>query len=393
MGDNTTDNTGKVLGVYPIFFCYAFFLSMLGQFVPYMQERHGIALGSAGLFSTLQSIGGIVAVLICVVFFDALNKPKVLGLLGLCFAGLMALLGAAPHIWLVFALFLFVGFVSSLINTLSNAVVSDHTMHRRSLFLNLLHGFFGLGGAVGSQVTSAVSSAFDMGQAFLYYSVFSLLCVTLYIWTIRDDFRRPLLAVRASFSDHIVAFKKAAGIKGMGTVAAVSFFNAFFTINILYWTYSFVLGIGRSPVLAALAVTAYFVALTVSRFISALFTRRVGPRGFVAAGSLTGVVFAALASFSGNPAFAILMFGMVGLCTGNNFPQIMAESCTLAPDTTAAASGIMMLGYFLAAVIAPPLIGWIGDMLGLTYGLLINALMLLPAGLLALGFRRNASYR
>jgi len=391
MGTGTADNGRKVFSVYPIFFCYAFFLSMLGQFIPYMQERHGIALGGAGFFSTLQSVGGIVAVLICVVFFDALNKPKVLGLLGLCFAGLMALLGTAPYIWLVFGLFLFVGFTNSLLNTLSNAVVSDYTMGRRGLYLNLLHGFFGLGGAVGSQVTRAVSAAFDMGQAFVYFGGFSLLCVCMYILTIRDDFHRPLLRVKATFAEHIFELKKAARIKGMGFVAAVSFFNAFVFINVLYWTYSFVLGIDHSPALAALAVTAYFIALTISRFLSARFTRRFGPRAFVSIGSLTGVVFAVLASFSGSSVFAILMFGMVGLSTGNNFPQIMAESCTLAPRNTAAASGIMMLGYFLATIIAPPLIGWIGDVLGLRYGLLLNALMLIPAGLLALGFRKNAA--
>ena len=154
---------------------------MLGQLIPYLQDKHGLALGTAGLISTLQSIGGIVAVLICIVYLDAFNKPKVLGLLGLCFAFLMVVLGVVPYIVLIYILFLFVGLVNSLVNTMSNAVVSDYTMHKRSFYLNMMHGFFGLGGAIGSQMTSVLSRAVDMGMTIVFFGVFVLLCMIGYM--------------------------------------------------------------------------------------------------------------------------------------------------------------------------------------------------------------------
>lgn len=162
----------RAFSVYPIFFCYAFYLATLGQLIPYMQSKYNLALGTAGLFSTLQSIGGIIAVIICIVYLDIMNKPKVLGLLGICFAVQMVVLGVAPNLLIIYMLFLIVGCVNSMVNTLSNAVVSDYTNHRRSFYLNLLHGFFGLGGAVGSQITRILSDAMDMGTTYVYFGCF-----------------------------------------------------------------------------------------------------------------------------------------------------------------------------------------------------------------------------
>lgn len=57
MGTSTADNSRKVIGVYPVFFC---------------------AVG-----------GGVIAVMICVMSFDALNKSKAPGLPGLSYSLLM----------------------------------------------------------------------------------------------------------------------------------------------------------------------------------------------------------------------------------------------------------------------------------------------------------------
>jgi fucose permease len=378
-----------VFSIYPIFFCYAFYLSMLGQLVPYMQGKHGLALGTAGLFSTLQSIGGIVAVGLCIIYLDAFNKPKVLGLLGVGFAVLMAALGISPYLLLTYILFLFIGFVNSMVNMMSNAVVSDYTMHKRSFYLNLMHGFFGLGGAIGSQITSVLSQAVDLGIVFVIFGGFAMLCMIVYSRVLRGQMRQPMTVARASSLQRLRALGKVLKNKGMIPAALAMFFNAFMAINLLYWTYSFVYSLCHNAAVAALGLTVHFVTVTFSRFLGSRFTHRFMPRWFVSIGSFISAALAMAAYLSSSAAMAIVMFGLLGIFLGNNFPQIITESCAAAPKNTAAATGIVNLGYFLATIISPPIIGAIGDILGLKFALLINSVLLIPAGFIALRFRKN----
>jgi len=354
-----------------------------------MQCKYNLALGTVGLFSTLQSIGGIVSVIICIVYLDVMNKPKVLGLLGICFAAQMVVLGVVPGIVLVYMLFLIIGFVNSMVNTLSNAVVSDYTNHRRSFYLNLLHGFFGLGGAVGSQITRLLSDAADMGTTYVYFGVFALLCVAVYIIVINKDMNKPVVFARESPSKRIKELKNVLKKPGMASVLFAAFFNAFASINILYWSYTFAFSKSNDSVKSALVLTVYFVMLTIGRFVSSRFTHRFSPKHFVSVGSLLSAATAIAACFTSNVVLIIVMYGFLGLFSGNNYPQIVAQSCATAPDHSAAATGITILGYFLATIIAPPLIGWTGDVFGLKTALVTNGFMFLPAGLIALKFAKR----
>lgn len=377
----------RTFSVYPIFFCYAFYLATLGQLIPYMQSKYNLALGTAGLFSTLQSIGGIVAAIICIVYLDIMNKPKVLGLLGICFAVQMVVLGVAPNLLIIYMLFLIVGFVNSMVNTLSNAVVSDYTNHRRSLYLNLLHGFFGLGGAVGSQITRVLSDTVDMGTTYVYFGCFCFVCVAVFLFVISKDIKKPAIIAKQSPAKRIKELRTVLKKHGMIIVLLVAFFNAFASINILYWSYSFAFSISKNTVIAAMALTSYFVMMTIGRFVSSRFTHQLNPKQFISVGSLLSAVAIISACLSNNIVFAIVMFGLLGLFSGNNYPQIVVQSCNIAPNNSAAATGIAIAGYFLATIIAPPLIGWAGDVLGLRTALIINGSMFIPAGLLAMKFK------
>jgi len=357
---------------------------MLGQLVPYLQQKYGLVLMGAGLFSTLQSVGGIAAVCIYIMYLDWVSKPKLLAVLGIVFGIQMAFVGMMPTFLLACLLFVLIGFVNSFVNALSNAVVSDYTMEQRGLYLNLLHGFFGLGGAVGSQAAGFIKGVAGIEQTFLWFGVIAAGFAFSYHLLLRRGMQFPVVAVRQSSAVRLHVLKQAIKIPGMISVVLVAFFNAFVLINVLYFTYSYVYGLSGNIRISAAAITVFFVFMALSRFIGTKLTKRLTPKQFVFWGSLLGFGAYIIAGLTVNVFVVVAMIGMLGFFTGNHLPQITNAACSIIPETSAAATGLITLGYFLATIVASPIIGWVGDAFSLKHALMVNALMLVPAAMLSL---------
>ena len=58
---------------------------------------------------------------------------------------------------------------------------------------------------------------------------------------------------------------------------------------------------------------------------------------------------------------------------GPSLPILFSKACESASDDTAAASALIFFGVALSALIAPPIIGAIGDEVGLRIALLSNS--------------------
>lgn len=382
----TSEDRKAIFSLYPVFFCYAFFLSMLGQFIPYLRQKFSLSLTASGMLSTLQSVGGLITVLIIIVYLDSFNKPKIYGIAGALFALSLAALGLAPWAILVYSMFLISGLAGSVVNTMPNAIISDHAMQRRGFYLNLMHAFFGVGGIAGSQLTSIAAGAAGAQAAFLGYAGLLLICVAFYLAFNRKSFKKPLILAKKSFSEHIGVLKSVIKTDGILYAGGLGFFAGFNMVNILYWTYSYMYSLGAAPASSAFALTAFFIGLTLSRFLVSRFALNIPQGAIVFYGSLIGCVVNAAACFILNIPVLITLFGLLGFFTGSSFPQALIISCSLTPKNSSFASGVVILGYFLASLVGPLLLGWVGDIAGLKYSMLVNAAAYIPTGLLALRF-------
>jgi fucose permease len=71
---------------------------------------------------------------------------------------------------------------------------------------------------------------------------------------------------------------------------------------------------------------------------------------------------------------AIAMFAFLSAaCMAPSLPIMFAKACGTSCDDTAAASALIFFGVAVSALIAPPLIGVIGDLSNLRIALLANA--------------------
>jgi fucose permease len=203
--------------------------------------------------------------------------------------------------------------------------------------MNVLHGLWGLGAAIGPQLAYAMTgSAIGWRGAYLLISVLEVgLAVTFLVtrphWRVPDERtqesgrgeapRRPVLLTLS-----LLAFVLYTGIEMAGG----------------QWSYSLLISRSTPGALAALAVTGYWGMLFVGRLVAGLIPWRIGPRGLLAVA--IGVAMAGAALFLVTPfGLPLLALGLAPV-----FPTLM----TLTPLRFGRSGAASVAGYQVGAAAA-----------------------------------------
>ena len=140
--------------------------------------------------------------------------------------------------------------------------------------------------------------------------------------------------------------------------------------------------LGASAAVAALAFTAFSVAMTLGRVTGDPLVERLGPRRLVRAGGLVGAAGFGVALIAGAPAAGIAGFACLGAGMASVVP-IVFRAAGAAPGISPglALAAVSSTGY-LGFVAGPPLIGGLAGLIGLpaALGLLVLLGLAVAAG-------------
>ncbi len=374
--------SAKPYFVYPPIGALALYSSVLGSLIPAIRAAFPeLTLASAGLFSTLQSLGTALSVVLCFCLFSALNKVRVMALCQLVLTICLLLFGLNSILLLLYTLLFFIGLSSNIVDTLSNSVLADIEPRRKSFHINMLQALWAAAAAAGPW--------FALGLGSTYQPVFIGLCVIaavagiVFALGLKHELRLRFIQQRNNFGalDKLVRTVK---MKGMGLLLALSVANAFVLVSISYFLSSYVVGIGGSNVDAAFALSMLYVGTLLTRLIYAPLSHRVPARTvMLAANAIAIAAFTALAFCTDVTGVGILAC-IGGIGTAVNFPSTLVHACSLVPNDTASGSALVFLGFTLATFVAPPLIGAVGDAAGLQTAMLCATSLLLVVIALAI---------
>jgi fucose permease len=128
---------------------------------------------------------------------------------------------------------------------------------------------------------------------------------------------------------------------------------------------------------ATLALSLFWIGLTVGRLLSALFSNRFDHlRLAITASVVSGAaVFGAV--FAPGLTLAVGLFALAGFAFGPIYPLIMAVAGQRFPGRTAAVAGLLSSAAVVGGLVYPPVMGFLSDSVGL-------AVAMLGTGLLAL---------
>ena len=272
---------------------------MLGTAWPSMRATFGAPVGDLGLILLLATAGSVLVTAFVGPLIRRLGVPALLAV-----AGAVAALGytgfaLAPGLWLVLAVAVLLGASAGMMDAGLNTAVA---LTGRPRLLNLLHGAYGVGTAIGPLVVTAAILTGSWRPAYLVQVVLDLVLAALWLRQRRRDRApsrrpRPRPPSRGAPSEpHPAAQWSRRRYSGV-VVAGMSVFFVYTGLEVGagQWEASFCRGhLNLSAAATGLAAFGYWGALTAVRIGLAVLPRPVRPQAVVRWGSVLAVLAAAV---------------------------------------------------------------------------------------------------
>ena len=337
-----------LLTVNACMFVFGVVLLLMGSLLPHL-DVHGARAGNLGSLPLM----GILAVTVVIgPALDKLGAKPVLALgLGLVAAALAAMPSMSSYPLLAGAALVY-GVGGGILNTATNAVVSELSAYGRGAALNLLGFSFSLGAVSAPLLMSFASRRFPP-SAILYLLAVPPAAVLLLILAL--PFPRP-----TNTATPLRELLRVLNHPLVWMTGLLLFFESGNENCMFVWAGNLMKGtLGLAVSRADLALVCLSVALGAGRLLAALGLKRLGSRQLLllsAAMILAGAaVVRAGATFGGMLAgFALLGLGMAAV-----FPTALAVAGDRFPDQTGTVFGAIMTAALVGGTAGPAVGGWL----------------------------------
>jgi MFS transporter, FHS family, glucose/mannose:H+ symporter len=249
-----------------------------------------------------------------------------------------------------------------------NGLILDLYPDNRGRALSAVHLFFGVGALSSPFIVGLLVDAGVAWQPiFLASSVAMLPIAAAYLVTdMPSGHHRPAenaARVRVGLALPLIAL----GVAIAAYVAA--------EIGVSSWLVRY---LAEAPVrTATLALSLFWIGLTLGRLLSALYSNRFDHVQLAIAASVVSGLSVFGAVFAPDLTIAVALFALAGFAFGPIYPMIMAVAGERFPARTAAVAGLLSSAAVVGGLIYPPVMGFMSDTVGL-------AVAMLGTGLLAL---------
>ncbi len=361
--------------VYPPVMALALYVTVLGYMIPAIRNAFSLSLAQAGLFSTLQSIGTALSVLLCFSVFSALNKTRIMAICAFLLAGVIILIGISDILLLLYALFLCLGLFNNVVDTLSNAIIADLTPQKKSFHIGLMQALWSAAGAAGPFFAMLLGSGYT--PVFLGLGIFTALCALVFFLGLRRESAMPFVQKRHNLGG-LGKLVRTLGRKGVKLYLTAAILNSIVQITMAYFISSYMTLIGGNALQSAVALSALFFGTMLGRLAYAKVFHNAPAKKVLPFTSLLALLAYTAMMFCNDAVLVCVFACLGGIGISMNFPAYLVELCDIVPEDTAAASSLVFLGYTLACFAAPPVFGAIGDAIGLQTSMLIGTAVLIP---------------
>jgi fucose permease len=379
----------KIVALDMLLLCYSFNVAVVGQMFDPIRDAYRLTIAEGSMLPSVQSVGGFAAVLLCITFMDALNKRKVLAVAGVIYFVLFLSVGAALPLAALFAVFVGLGLFGGMVDTMTNSVMVETAPRRPEKFINMMHMLFALGATASPFIAQQLNAAIGLAGTFYAFGGFALLWAAFLVFAFRQDMGRRLIVRRESFRARLRSVAAVYRLPGMVEVGIVSALMSIWQIAAMLYTSSMAAQASGREEDGALALTVLFSGVMLSRLIYTRFASRVSPGRMLAYSNLAGAVAWTAAMLVPGVGLKIALVGVTALLCGNNFPVDISAACRIAPGDTAAASGTVIFGSYIASFAFMPAIGALADAVGLGQALIGAAVPLLALFPFALSLHKK----
>jgi MFS family permease len=368
--------------VFACFFLFAFALGALLARLPDVQLNLGLDKAQLGLMLIGMAIGSLVSLSIGAQWVDRMGARLTAFITVIGTAFCYALIPWLPNAFLVFGTLFVAGILAGLLEINLNLEADRIEAQLGKRVMNRAHGMWSLGFFVTALIAANVREAqipvtLHTAAAFGLVVLVSLVLLP----GMRNAPHRPD-AMAHEAGEHRVALPNL-GLLPLCIIGIAAFLVEGTGIDwsVIYMRDAF----DVTRLIGGLSLTAFTGMMTLGRLFADPVVDRFGPRavattllGLAALGSL-------LIGYAWDPYVAIAGFGMIGLGCSCVYP--LAVSAAAQRTDRPAAVNVAALGQvsFVVFFLAPPLLGFVAEYLGIRSSYLV-CLPLLLAGLWASSF-------
>jgi len=303
---------------------------MIGTAWPAMRHSFGAPVGDLGLILLVSTIGSVAIAAAVGRLIRRLGAAAVLAIAGSCAAVGAIGYAAAPGLWLVLTVGPLMGAAAGMMDGSLNTVVA---LTGRPRLLNLLHGFYGVGTAIGPLLVTAAILAGSWRPAYLVLAALDVVAAS--CWLIyRRSVPAPTSTAAAEAgpadepdqTDQPTPGWSRRRVVAVLTLGLVVFFvYAGLEVSAGQWETSYVRGhLGLSASAAGLASFGYWGALTAVRIGLALPAKAPSAHRVIGWGLLVSIVACAVIWWQPDPVVVVLAFALLGASLAGVFPALIA---------------------------------------------------------------------
>ena len=296
---------------------------ILGTAWPSMRVTFGSPVGDLGLILLLATSGSVLVTVFVGTLIQRLGVPALLAVAGSCSALGVVGFALAPGLGLVLGAAVLGGAAAGMMDAGLNTAIA---LSGRQRLLNLLHGAYGVGTAIGPLVVTAAILTGSWRSAYLLLIVLDLVIAVSWLRH-RRDAPAPAPAEKTQALEPRPAAQWSRRRYGLVVAVGMSVFFLYTGLEVGAgeWEASFCRGhLGLSTSATGLATFGYWGALTAVRISLALVPRPVAPRTVVRVGSALAVIATAIIWWQPGSTVTVIAFAVLGGALAGVFPALVS---------------------------------------------------------------------
>lgn len=302
----------------------------LGTAWPAMRQSFGVPVGDLGLILLVNTLGSVLIAAFVGRLIQRLGISALLAVAGSCAALGGIGYAAAPGLWLILAIGPLFGAAAGMMDGGLNTAIA---LTGRPRLLNLLHGFYGIGTALGPLLVTAAILAGSWRPAYLVLVALDLIAAILWARHHRRILPPGTLLAHSSegtsrdpvVTDPAAAWSRQRTVAVLALGLVVFFVYTGLEVSAGQWETSYLRGhLNMSASSAGLAAFGYWGALTAVRIGLALPARPVPVRHVIGWGMAASTGAAALIWWQPSTAVVVAGFVILGAALAGMFPALIA---------------------------------------------------------------------
>lgn len=371
------------IGIYLLMFFFSISLTMISPMMPVIVEQFNISLSQGGLIMTYQSIGGILVTLLMVFVADKYKKSSLIIIGYFIFVISLFAISAASIFKIILGLFFLFGVGTKIIDNLNNSYLAEKFPENRGVYLNILHGVFGIGALIGP-IFARILMDFNVNWelVFMILGIFSSAVLIFFIKISRKDKSEKAINKNGKNGGNLLKVFKS---YKAWILSIIMFLYVGNQSGLTTWLPMYMESyLKTDPFLASLSLSVLWIGIILGRFACTTLTKKYKDFFLIRWGSISGGGILLLALLLKSPLILIFGLGLVGLLTGAIFPLVIESASKWFPDNAGTVTSMIYVILNLSMMFFPWFIGKLADNFNFQWAFLFTAIIMMAIFLITI---------